>query len=744
MRSAFLVFTAGALLLDTGSAGRAASTAGAARSRTDEAPSDDEDSDWVRPPSLRRERHGKAAGTVVVLTMNRPKSLEKLLDSLCSADFGGETVDLRVEVDALKDNATFGGGPHGPTVELLKEFNWPFGQKMLNFREKNVGLARSWIDFAWPDPEQDSGLHVILEDDVTVSPVFWTWLRKDMSLAASRSDVAGLSLQRPTMNASDGKQLDRIGPLNAPFLYQLVGSIGFAPRAEVWRDFLAWHDGMLLQHEDPTQGNVAALVTSGWYRTLNKHGRSRSMWSQWFIKFSADRGLYTLYQNPLHGALASHGREPGEHSGGGGADFPACTSADVAIDDFNFADIPKYDFSVRDVGEAFWRGWGERTYSPRPADAGGDPLDALDELDLDPVDPDEGFLQVDSEENAGVMRATTVRSASNFAMLKVNGTSWEPTAQSQNGSIGGIEDPRLQQYLGPQAAQDVSSALQRLRKSASRAVVASFTVEMREMAENFLCSAAASKEPSTGILMVGLYEGACQNFHTHGAESLAIVPKGTPTGNSTKDVVYKSQKYLHSVLVKHVVFTLAVSSAYFEWLLLSDVDVMLLAPSFAYVDQQGMVGDFAFMRGNAAPDSVSKLNSGFYYVRSTPQSRQIMWKSLDNLFNGQTYDGGDQGALTKAITDAGVVPNYLPSSLYPNGAILVRHPQSLAPAPRAFHLNYIKTMSEKIRCMKEAHCWSLKPDGTCSAECSAQQVRSFRCHLEGAFFLEESDDAIFF
>merc|ERR1719238_1663355 len=123
-----------------------------------------------------------------------------------------------------------------------------------------------------------------------------------MSLASTRSDVAGLSLQRPTLRATDGAQL---------------GSIGFAPRAEVWRDFLAWHREAS-PHGDPTRGGaVSSLVTSKWYRDLARQGRSSSMWTQWFVKFSADRGLYTLYQNPLHGALASHWREKGEHAGGG-------------------------------------------------------------------------------------------------------------------------------------------------------------------------------------------------------------------------------------------------------------------------------------------------------------------------------------------------------------------------------------------------------------------------------------------
>jgi hypothetical protein len=265
---------------------------------------------------------------------------------------------------------------------------------------------------------------------------------------------------------------------------------------------------------------------------------------------------------------------------------------------------------------------------------------------------------------------------------------------------------------------------------------------MREIAENFLCSATASAEKNTGILMVGLYEGACDNFLNQRAECLAIVPKGSPP-KEVADVYYKSPQYLRSVLLKHVVFTLAVSSGYFEWLLLSDVDVVVLEPSFKFIDEKhgGFVGDFVFMRGNPDTTGPSQPNSGFYYVRSTPRSREIMWNSLDNLFRGRTYDGGDQGAITTALADAHVELKYLPSSLYPNGAILVRHPYSLDPSPRALHLNYIKTLSEKVRCMKAAGCWSLRSDGTCAATCSAQQIRHFHCNLEGAFFLQVGADA---
>ena len=52
-----------------------------------------------------------------------------------------------------------------------------------------------------------------------------------------------------------------------PFLYKLVGSIGFSPHPQRWQAFLEWVATKDLVTFD---ANVAGLVTSDWYKRLSR------------------------------------------------------------------------------------------------------------------------------------------------------------------------------------------------------------------------------------------------------------------------------------------------------------------------------------------------------------------------------------------------------------------------------------------------------------------------------------------
>jgi len=98
-----------------------------------------------------------------------------------------------------------------------------------------------------------------------------------------------------------------------PFLYKLVGSIGFSPHPQRWPEFLEW---IQTKDLDTLDAQVEGLVTSVWYKRSNK----KSMWTQLFLRFCDERGLYTLYANlPEKKTLAAHWREKGEPSGEGRA-----------------------------------------------------------------------------------------------------------------------------------------------------------------------------------------------------------------------------------------------------------------------------------------------------------------------------------------------------------------------------------------------------------------------------------------
>lgn len=81
---------------------------------------------------------------VVVLTMNRPASLRRLLVSLLNAEMDEDPVDLTVWVDLAP-----GEMQHDRlTVELLANLSWPFGRKRVNLRKEPLAPVKKWI-FCW-------------------------------------------------------------------------------------------------------------------------------------------------------------------------------------------------------------------------------------------------------------------------------------------------------------------------------------------------------------------------------------------------------------------------------------------------------------------------------------------------------------------------------------------------------------------------------------------------------------------
>lgn len=227
----------------------------------------------------------------IILTKNRPKSLQRLLKSL-----GRAPTDIRID-GADRETQRVAAGA---------------------FTLTNAGgLREAWLG-AWPTPR---GHAIILEDDVELSPGWYEWLQAAWRAYGGRTDLAGISLQRQTLVPMKPSRHKTIVNGHMPFLYKLPGSIGFSPHPKRWAEFLRWVETKDL---DTFDAHVNGLVTSDWYGTLNK----KSIWTQLFIRFCEERGLYTLYVTlPKSQTLAAHWREKGEHFGGGqGKDFELATT----------------------------------------------------------------------------------------------------------------------------------------------------------------------------------------------------------------------------------------------------------------------------------------------------------------------------------------------------------------------------------------------------------------------------------
>ena len=250
-----------------------------------------------------------------VLTMNRALSLKRLLRSLEEARYGRDVVDLYIHIDKSVDNKD--------CISIAKAFHFSHGRKTVEIASDNQGLRNAWFG-AWSPQSFGRERAIVLEDDTEVSPLWYKWLKGAWETYGNRTDLAGISLQRQTLIPMKPHRQMEIVNNHKPFLYRLVGSIGFSPHPRTWMLFMNWLSKIDLETFDVS---VEGLVTTDWHRILNK----RHMWTQYFIYFCNERDLFTLYVNlPNKKTLVSHMREKGEHYGRTeGQDFALATKVDM-------------------------------------------------------------------------------------------------------------------------------------------------------------------------------------------------------------------------------------------------------------------------------------------------------------------------------------------------------------------------------------------------------------------------------
>jgi len=96
-----------------------------------------------------------------------------------------------------------------------------------------------WIDTWRPPGNTDAELGLILEDDISVSPFAYRWLRAVHRAYRNRSDYVGSTLQSDEVRVlSKSPKRAIIAPKNDTVLmYKCLGTWGFAPRPLHWRRF---------------------------------------------------------------------------------------------------------------------------------------------------------------------------------------------------------------------------------------------------------------------------------------------------------------------------------------------------------------------------------------------------------------------------------------------------------------------------------------------------------------------------
>ena len=135
---------------------------------------------------------------VVVITFNRANSLKRLLDSLNKAEYAGDGVKVEIWIDRSQT-----GVIHEPTVDVAKNFQFFHGSSEVIIRPVHAGLYGQWLT-TWHPMLTTTEIAVILEDDITVSPYFYKYLKTAHKKYDSFPDINGYSLQGVSIKHGTG------------------------------------------------------------------------------------------------------------------------------------------------------------------------------------------------------------------------------------------------------------------------------------------------------------------------------------------------------------------------------------------------------------------------------------------------------------------------------------------------------------------------------------------------------------
>ena len=205
---------------------------------------------------------------IIVLTQKRHWSLDRLLKSINSAEYGGAKVELEIRIDYDEGGES---DDYKKTVEVAESFRFTHGNVHVHKYTRNEGLLLAWLN-AWK-PMSDDERAIILEDDLELSKFWFSWLRRSWHEYGGRSDLGGVSLCRQRMRASDSQHI--MVERDDPFLYRLPGSFGFSPNARFWQQFVNWAKTTDVEHADLY---IPGTITSDWWRD------SPNFWEQaWYV-----------------------------------------------------------------------------------------------------------------------------------------------------------------------------------------------------------------------------------------------------------------------------------------------------------------------------------------------------------------------------------------------------------------------------------------------------------------------------
>lgn len=223
---------------------------------------------------------------LVVVAYNRVKSLERLLSSLKHAHYGANNVTLIISIDKSDTTAV---------SDYANNFEWPHGDKIVKAWEENQGLRKHMLSLGNYFDCFDA--LVVLEDDIIVSPYFYSFVNATVTKYFDNPLIAGISLYNFPVNPYSQLLFEPVVTKYDVFLMNTAQSWGQIWMKNQWKDFYAWY----LENTDFKYSDRIPEPLFQW----------RKSWLKYHTRYCIERNKYFVYP---YSAYSSNCGDAGTHA----------------------------------------------------------------------------------------------------------------------------------------------------------------------------------------------------------------------------------------------------------------------------------------------------------------------------------------------------------------------------------------------------------------------------------------------
>jgi hypothetical protein len=169
---------------------------------------------------------------IIVVAFNRPHSLERLLSSIDKSTYPNGEVPLCICIDYQDSDA------NRAVVQIAEDFVWNFGPKEVIHQTENLGLKAHVLKCG--DLTKRFGSIIMLEDDLYVSPAYYSYTVQAFEYYQNDEFVNGISLYNHRMNFSSKRTFIPLADGTDVYFLQIASSWGQAWTAKHWSKFRTW------------------------------------------------------------------------------------------------------------------------------------------------------------------------------------------------------------------------------------------------------------------------------------------------------------------------------------------------------------------------------------------------------------------------------------------------------------------------------------------------------------------------